>query len=59
MIAEIRERLELRRGAVRAHAAQPHGTAQQRRRLALVNVFQFRDGKFFAFAFQVRHLSGD
>ena len=59
VIAEIRQRLELRCRAVGAHAAEPHGTAQQRGGLALVDVAQFGRGKFFAFAFQIRHLPGD
>ena len=59
VMAEIRERAELRGRAVRAHAAEPHGTAQQRGGLALVDEFQFGDGKFFAFAFQIGDLSGD
>ena len=59
MVAEIGERRELRGRAVGAHAAEPHGTAQQRGGLALMDVAQFGHGKFFAFALQIRHLPGD
>ena len=58
-MAEIRERAELRGRAVRAHAAEPHGAAEQGGGLALVDVAEFGHGKFFAFAFQIGDLSGD
>ena len=59
VIAEVGERGELRGRAVGAHAAEAHGAAQQRGGLALVDEFQFGDGKFFVLAFQIRHLAAD
>ena len=59
MVAEVRERGELRRRAVRAHAAEPGGAAEQRAGLALVDVAEFRDAKLFSLAFQIRDLPGD
>jgi len=47
VIAKSVSALSCAAGAVRAHAAQPHGTAQQRRGLAFVDVAQFHLRKVF------------
>src|SRR5581483_4024656 len=59
VIAKIRQRLQLRGAAIRAHAAEADRTAEQRGSFALVNVAELRGGSFFSFAFQVGDLSGD
>ena len=59
VIAKIGQCLKLGRGAIRAHAAQPYGTAEQGGGFAFVDVLQFGCGNFFAFAFEVGDLSGD
>src|SRR6266699_5386283 len=58
MVAEVCQRLEPPACAVRAHPAQPRRAAEQRRRLAFVNIFQLSGGNFFAFALKVGNLAG-
>ena len=59
VITKRGERLQLPRGGVRAHAAQPDRAGQQRRGFSFMNVFQLRFGDPFAFPFQIRDLAGD
>src|SRR5205814_5174065 len=59
VVSEAGQSLELRRSAVGAHTSQPRRTAEQRRGLALVDVFQFVAGYFFPFAFEVGDLARD
>src|SRR5213075_2278101 len=59
VVAEVRQRLELRDRGVRAHSTKPRGAREQSRRLAFVNVFQLGGRNLFAFALKVGDLAGD
>src|SRR5579884_2101214 len=50
VVAEFGEGLELRGGAISAHAAQPDRAAEQRRSFAFVDVFELVRGNLFALA---------
>ena len=59
VVTEAGEGFELGGGAIGAHAAQPHGTAEQGGGFPLMDIPEMLGGNGLAFGFEVGDLAGD